>query len=339
MDVKPFVFEPTPIPKSSNSGLKITAKKYTVGNSSENEQGLTLILTHCIGSHKEQWEPTIEKMFAVQRHKNLRSQIREAWSFDWQSHGDAGLVNREMLKDRKEGVSVYEWAAALTSFVRSYRMRGHRIVAIGHSGGAGAITLTTKDFPLSRIPYTTIILVESAIVTREVFHADYDDRMLQRNYVVSATSERTDRWPSREVALKWFMKRYPWNTWNPDIVRLFVEYALYEEPDGTVRLKCDKRLEAMAYTDVEGHFESAEILSYICHAVPVHLVWGAVDDIIPEQIKNSLSDASQGRAVASVKKVEDAGHMVVQEQPIRLAETLCDIIDKIEIENHICSKL
>lgn len=35
--------------------------------------------------------------------------------------------------------AIYEWASALTAFVRSPRMRGHRIVPLGHSAGAGAM--------------------------------------------------------------------------------------------------------------------------------------------------------------------------------------------------------
>ncbi|KAJ3795300.1 hypothetical protein GGU11DRAFT_240822 [Lentinula aff. detonsa] len=127
------------IVEPSSSALKMTAKRYTLGFSGDNTFGLTLLFAHGVGSHKEQWEPTIERIFLTQAAKDRHQQIREAWSFDWQNHGDTALVNEEALKDRPEGVSIYVWASAITDFVRSPRMAGHRIVPLGHSAGAGAM--------------------------------------------------------------------------------------------------------------------------------------------------------------------------------------------------------
>ncbi|KAG5716857.1 hypothetical protein E4T56_gene3418 [Termitomyces sp. T112] len=116
--------------------LQSTAKRYTSRFSSRN--GLTLLFAHCVGSHKEQWEPTIEQIFRLQQQKDQRDRIREAWAFDWQSHGDAAIINARVLDSRKDAVSPSEWALALESFVESH-LRGHRIVALGHSAGTCAI--------------------------------------------------------------------------------------------------------------------------------------------------------------------------------------------------------
>ncbi|RDB21685.1 hypothetical protein Hypma_011238 [Hypsizygus marmoreus] len=323
---------------ASDSGLKITAKCYTKGNSADNLSGLTLLFTHCIGAHKEQWEPTIEHIFKSQETKDECHRIREAWSFDWQNHGDAAILNREALQTRLDGVSIYEWAPPIAAFVRSPRMNGHRMVALGHSAGAGAIMLTTKEFALSQIPYAAIVLIEPAMVTRELFNAHIEDRMASMNFAVSATSVRRDTWVSREVAFTWFSKRFPWNVWDPRVVRILTEHGLHESSSG-VTLKCDKRQEAVSYPDVEGHFESTTILGRICYALPIHLVWGTRSDLIPEFIQDSLSDSAEGRFVASVTRVKGAGHMVVQEQPDRLAMSLCEILDSVPIRHAARSRL
>jgi hypothetical protein len=39
-------------------------------------------------------------MFEVQQTKDENHRIREAWSFDWQNHGDAAVLNREALANR-----------------------------------------------------------------------------------------------------------------------------------------------------------------------------------------------------------------------------------------------
>lgn len=44
---------------------------------------------------------------STQSVRDVSYQIREAWSFDWQNHGDAALVNEEALKSRPEGVCEY----------------------------------------------------------------------------------------------------------------------------------------------------------------------------------------------------------------------------------------
>ena len=122
--VKSFVFDcPASTCSSSNeSKLKTVAKRYTFGNSADNSEGLTLLFAHCIGSRKspsftrmtcqgkhievdkEQWEPTITQIFHRQQHKDAAHRVREAWSFDWQNHGDAAVLNREALKSRPDGV-------------------------------------------------------------------------------------------------------------------------------------------------------------------------------------------------------------------------------------------
>ncbi len=99
----------------------MTAKRYTYGASQDNNVcGITLLLAHCIGSRlyflrssnisnshspdKEQWEPTLERIFTIQQSKNQFYRIREAWAFDWQNHGDAAVLNQSALSDRPEGV-------------------------------------------------------------------------------------------------------------------------------------------------------------------------------------------------------------------------------------------
>lgn len=57
---------------------------------------LTLIFGHCVGGHKEQWEPTLEHLYdAVSREPDLK--IREAWCLDAPDHGDSSIFNDHLL--------------------------------------------------------------------------------------------------------------------------------------------------------------------------------------------------------------------------------------------------
>ncbi|TFK63034.1 alpha/beta-hydrolase [Pluteus cervinus] len=349
-----------------NGQLKLTAKKYTTKQSPKNASGVTLMFAHCIGSHKEQWEPIIEQLFHHQQSKvDPFHRIREAWAFDWQSHGDAALLNAQVLQEREDTVSAFEWADAIATFVAWLLKHepNHRLVAVGHSAGAGAMTLTTKALvspQLSPYPYSALILVEPTIVTWELFHQHHDDRIESMHLAVSSTSMRRDSWPSRDNAFQYFKKRWPWSQWDERVLRLYCEHGLHSvseqvsprlpssapsssspsvpfstpsiNPSITsyktaVTLKCNRNHEALSFPDADPHFESAIQLSRISHILPVHIIWGSQNEIVPEFIQDSLSDTSAGRFTASVTRIPDGGHLLVQEQPDKVAEVICNIID------------
>ncbi|KAK2459546.1 hypothetical protein APHAL10511_008425 [Amanita phalloides] len=344
LQVTSYVFDcpPCTVSTGGSSGpvstLKIAAKRYAFGNSVENTEGLTLLFAHCIGSHKEQWEPTIFHIFHRQQHKGAAHRVREAWSFDWQNHGDAALLNREATKLRPDGISVNEWASAIAAFVRTPYMKGHRILPLGHSAGAAAVLISMKEFPIADIPYVGIVLIEPTMAPRDVFYARYEERKAALDFAVSTTSVRRDTWRSKGDAFAYFTRRVPWKNWDSRIVKLLVDYGLEETEEG-VKLKCDRRQEAVSYGDAEPHFEGSNLITRLCHSLPIHLIFGARDDLVPDFIKDSLSDTSQGRFVASVSRVKHAGHMVVQEQPERLADSICDILDSTRSYSPVRSRL
>lgn len=67
----------------------------------------------------------IERLFQLQQHKHSSRRIREAYSFDWQTHGAAGILNEEVLKLRPEGVSALNmFAYSLTAVIDPLVQRG-----------------------------------------------------------------------------------------------------------------------------------------------------------------------------------------------------------------------
>ena len=108
-----------------------------------------------MGADKEQWEPTIQRLFDLDATRPTRL-IRDAWSLDWQSHGEAGILNRSALL-RRDSVcasalhsiphysalrslhaATDEYADLLTYFVTSNYVSGRRIVVVGHSASTSA---------------------------------------------------------------------------------------------------------------------------------------------------------------------------------------------------------
>jgi len=312
--------------------LKMSAKRYYTTDSTRTSNGLTLLFGHCVGSHKEQWEPTIQHIFQ-RRH----SQVHEAWAVDWPTHGDSAVLNRELLEtspSRVYGVSAFEWSEAIAAFVRSPHLRGKRIVPVGHSAGGGTMVLTTKDVPELALEYASIILIEPTIVPRELFYREVDERVSTMEFVVTATLSRREKWRSREDAHAWLSRRIPWDSWDPRVVRMFSEYGLEDTPDGGVMIKGNRRQEALCYADAEPHFVGAEQLGKISGKVPVHFIWGSGSPLVPQFVQDALCNGN----AASVTRVE-GGHLVVQEQPDAVADAICAILDIIGRKGDLHSKL
>ncbi|KAJ7624314.1 hypothetical protein DFH06DRAFT_1104519 [Mycena polygramma] len=140
LETTPFVFDcPQNVKDAPGRVLKMSAKRYRTSKSARNSNGLVLLFAHCIGAHKEQWEPTIIRIL-----ERKASQVHEAWAFDWPTHGDSAILNRELLKtspSRVYGVSASEWSGGIATFVNSPFMRGKCLVGIGHSAGAGTMCM------------------------------------------------------------------------------------------------------------------------------------------------------------------------------------------------------
>ena len=93
-----FIFDPRP-----NYPFVITAKRYRASNSPPktpdkfSNDDITLILTHCIGGHKELWEPSLDHLWSLVS-ENGGPRIREAWAIDWPNHGEAAVLNEKTLQ-------------------------------------------------------------------------------------------------------------------------------------------------------------------------------------------------------------------------------------------------
>ncbi|KAG6919892.1 hypothetical protein DXG01_015600 [Tephrocybe rancida] len=176
----------------------------------------------------------------------------------------------------------------------------------------------------------------SSNVHKEVFDAHHEHRMATVESNFHASSEGHNTWVSYDAVPEYLKKRFfvryveqprCLNTCRESILSVLPFASLPEtvcQDDGLqgspphVSLEYDRMQEPASYRDIEGHFEATAILGHICHTVPVHVVWGTANDFILQTIQEPLCDDSQGRTVASMTKVEGAGHMIVQEQPDRL---------------------
>ncbi|KAL0071034.1 hypothetical protein AAF712_001592 [Marasmius tenuissimus] len=210
------------------------------------------------------------------------------------------------------------------------KLRGHRMVAVGHSAGAGVAMLTMKYAYDARIKFLGTVIIEPTIFTRQIFRDTYEERIAGIKMSQKVTLRRKDNWAGREDALNYMKQRAPWSTWDESVLKLYVEHGLHATgPDGAVTLKCSKEKESAIYADIDGLQESAEIFEDLCRKVPIHVVWGGKHDFtsFSPQLKADLLNPDSGRIAATVTVVPGGGHMVPLQQPTRVADALCQILD------------
>lgn len=84
-----------------------------------------------------------------------------------------------------------------------------------------------RDIP--HIPYELMIIIEPAMVSREVFEENIEDRTMQLKFLFKATNAIRGQWSSRAAAYEWLSKRIPWKSWDDRIRHIYVvRYTLCE---------------------------------------------------------------------------------------------------------------
>ncbi|CAL1697815.1 unnamed protein product [Somion occarium] len=340
MHCQSYVFDPRP-----RYPLQLTAKRYWIPSEnallSNDSDALTLIFTHGTGFHKEIWEPTIEHLFDVIANENnngrsgQRVKIREVWSVDAPDHGDAAILNEKVLQwGYSEVVSWEEHARSLHAFLTGLGtgvdvdFSTHNLVGVGHSMGAVSLILSETYMPELR--FSSMILVEPMIVPEPP--KAFKER-LSAGFLISAAQRRRDVFPSREEATKYVQNSGVSKHWDPRVQKVFVKHGLRQLPTAEypkltegVTLKCSKVMEIACYKDALGRTRAFQRLHLLCSQIPVHFVYGVINDQVPGVVKeNFLTVGAKGRH-ASVTRIDGAGHLVPHMQPQRLGRALMEIL-------------
>ncbi|KAF8878111.1 Alpha/beta hydrolase fold-1 [Infundibulicybe gibba] len=307
-----YVFNPQP-----NYPLLTIAKRYWKEASPHlhDPEALTLIFAHGTGFHKEQWEPTIEDLYSVFGGASGTTNIREVWSIDAPNHGDAAVLNEHALQWGYEPIFRWEEYARSLHLLLAGLGTGidvdfstRKLVAIGHSMGAISLALALTFTPA--IKFNSLILCEPMAM-----HQRFTGKPSEM--LIGGAAKRRDIWPSREEAYRLLKSRPAWKVWDDRVLRIFVNDGMRNLPTADypdkmegVTLKCSRKQETACYRDPLGVSRTYLSLGEIATRMPTHLVYGAIDDYIPKEVKEDVINvASQGN-LASVSRVDGAGHLV-----------------------------
>ncbi|KAF8480044.1 Alpha/beta hydrolase family-domain-containing protein [Russula ochroleuca] len=279
--------------------------------------GLTLLMLHANGMHKETFEPTIRHLLQA-ADEDTRYRIDEVWTLDAVQHGDAGLINADNLG------ALFTWsdhARDILNFILHFlpdtvtpselpthlprvplevssarEKRGftnRELVVVGHSFSGCAATLAAHTAPA---PFSGLVHVDPIIVP-STFNRDETIR----NFIVRVLARRSG-WSSREEAYSLMRKSPYFGAWDPDVFRSYVDYALVEDSSGKVTLKCNTIQEAVVFADKIRSIEAWSVLPEIDKRI-------AMKWIIP-----------------SLKKTIYQSYELVQEAVWRRAENVTNVV-------------
>jgi pimeloyl-ACP methyl ester carboxylesterase len=194
--------------------------------------GPDLIFVHPTGFVADIWMPFAER---------IRVRFR-CIALDTRGHGDS---------DKPGDYQPIRLAEDLLAFIDAAGL--DHPTGIGHSAGATAIARAEADRPGS---FRAAVLMEP-IVSYDLQPGE-DVPEVER--LVTATLKRRAVWSSRQEAYDSYRARPPFQTWDDEILRQYVEHGFADRPDGGVELKCPPESEASMYSAGLPRLLSEELL-------------------------------------------------------------------------------
>ncbi|KAL0946269.1 hypothetical protein HGRIS_012521 [Hohenbuehelia grisea] len=157
---------------------------------------------------------------------------------------------------------------------------------------------------------------------------------VRNNILEGPAAKRRDTWASKEEAMKAFQSRPSWQVWDPRVLKTYVESGLrplptayYPDQTEGVTLKCPRLSESAQYRDKITTTRAYNFLSTITERLPIHILYGAVDDYVPRFIKDKVINHAGGvQKFASFHRVPGAGHLVTQTHTTELAKAIHEVL-------------
>lgn len=318
--------------KKTGYPLYITAKRYFAKGFEVPEgdtDAVTILALHSTSFHKETWEPTVEALIdAMARAGAGKVKVHEVWAVDCPNHGQAGVLNREILK-REEFSNDFgceNYAAAIERFLMNAPVAfgvdfgKKKLVGLGHSLGANSLLLLQHHTPTH--PLSALIIVEPMLSPGGDHHLDN-----LRSTLVDAAKRRRVEWPDRNIAFTSLKANARTANWDERVLRAFVKHAVVGSASSrTVSLACTREQEQVMYLEPRGATKPVGPLTRLCSHLPIHLVLGLKHDFIPPEVHEVLLDRTSGRTYASVTMMPDVGHLIPQEKPKELGSLVYELL-------------
>ncbi|KAF9262111.1 hypothetical protein L218DRAFT_904238 [Marasmius fiardii PR-910] len=324
--------------------LKMVVKRYTRATPTKPTRGsrdVSLVVMHGHGLTKEQWEPTLEKLWEQAESDPDLSQcyrITEVWAPEWHSHGESAILNRAVIQSNSvRKIVVSHWGIGLAAFIREGHLENKRVIFVGFSSGNLAMLNCLREFSASKPPVVGLVIVEPILFDKETASPSHSKSQAVFNLLIKGVRSQAETWRNREEAKKYLTKRPPWCLWDQTVLANYLQHGLMDFVDAggdqAVKTICPRDGEAAVYENYSDTWSAMSELEQLSPFIPIHVVFGGREKFIPQEWRAGCVDVSKGRNVAGVHTVPEAAHMIPQEKPAEFAKLLSQLVRDIVVHN------
>ncbi|MGE5282741.1 MAG: alpha/beta fold hydrolase [Chloroflexota bacterium] len=251
-------------------------------------EGPVLLLIHGLGGNFENWAEVIEPL----------SRTHTVIAPDMPGHGDSA-----------PGGGDYSVGALASSLRDLLVALGHeRVTLVGHSLGGGVAMQFSYQFPEM---IERLVLVSSGGLGPEVSLVLRAASLPGADPFIAATADIGQRVGPAIGRVLSMLGLRP----NADVAEVLRGYATLRDPERRAAFLSTVR----AVIGTGGQRVAATDRLYLAQAVPVLIVWGAADRIIPA---SHGEDAHRHIPGSRLEIFEDVGHLPQVESPLRFVLTL-----------------
>lgn len=267
---------------------RVVANGITIAVHDWGGSGQPLVVVHGNSFHARVWDVTLHDLWPAYR----------PYAIDLRGHGESDVP--------ATGYSRFDHAADIIGVVEALRLA--RPFVLAHSVGAIAALLAAGLAPNRFGP---MVLIEPVIRPRGAAETWLPSPATAA--LGEQARRRRHRWPSRAEALARYRTKPAFASWQPEVLRLYVEYGFRDGPDGQVELKCPGWVEAQGYeasptTNPWPYLASVES--------PILLVRGGESRLFSEPIAAELAATLPNARVLSVP---GRSHALPMEDPALVA--------------------
>ncbi|HJQ83888.1 MAG TPA: alpha/beta hydrolase [Candidatus Binatia bacterium] len=250
--------------------------------------GAPVVFLHATGFHAWLWLPYARRL--ADRFRVL--------AVDHRGHGESD-----------KPATGYRWEEFGGDFARLLDVLDlDGVHAIGHSKGATAIAAAAAA---GTRRLRSAVLIEPVLIAGPPATEPAWDAPL-----AAGARRRRNVWPSRDAMFEALRGKMPFETWQPELVRLYVDHGVRDRPDGQVELLCPPAIEAQVYAEAP-MTDGFALLGHL--AVPTLVVRG---DRSPGLGERETAETLRRLRAGTVRTVARAGHFVAMERPAEVAAAI-----------------
>ncbi|HYR97062.1 MAG TPA: alpha/beta hydrolase [Candidatus Binatus sp.] len=252
--------------------------------------GPPLVFLHATGFHSWLWEPYARRFVATHR----------VLAYDHRGHGESDKP--------RTGYRWEQFGRDFAGLLEALRLDGVR--AVGHSKGATTIAAAAAEGTrrLARAVLIEPVLISGPPATEPVHESP----------LAVGARKRRNVWTSRDAMFASLHGRMPFETWQEEFVRLYVEHGVADRPDGQVELRCPGEIEAQIYAEAP-MTDGFALLEHL--TVPTRVVRGQHSPGLGER---EAAEAMRRLPAATLRTVPRAGHFAPMERPEEVATAIAD---------------